>query len=77
MPDHDTPSGRADKRARIIASQALREAAAPPITRRGGRKRNSGPIWTTPAPIVIAPAAEDEPREVTAPVTGHPHQSPA
>ena len=61
MGDQDTPGGRADKRARIIAGQALREAAAPPPTgRRGGRRRNHGPIWTTPAPIVVTPPAEGD-----------------
>jgi hypothetical protein len=59
MADHDTPSGRAEKRARIIAGQALREAAAPPIGRRGGRRRNHGPIWSTPAPVVAAQPSED------------------
>jgi len=67
MADRDTPTGRAEKRARIIAAQALREAAAPPIGRRGGRRRNSGPIWTTPAPVVAAAppqqGAEDQARE--------------
>jgi hypothetical protein len=65
MADHDTPGGRAEKRARIIAGQALREAAAPPVGRRGGRRRNHGPIWSTPAPVVAAetdeaPGASDE-----------------
>jgi len=58
MADQDTPNGRAERRARIIAGQALREASSKPTGRWGRRRRNHGPIWTTPAPIVVAQPEE-------------------
>jgi hypothetical protein len=52
------PNNSADKRAKIIASQALREAAAGPISWRAARKKRPGPIWTTPSPRQSAPEKE-------------------
>ncbi len=40
MPDHVSPSSRADKRAKIIADQAVREAA----------EKASGRVTATPPP---------------------------
>jgi hypothetical protein len=41
------PGGGAEKRARIIAQQALREAAAGPVGWTASRKRRSRPNWTS------------------------------
>jgi len=48
----------ANRRAQIIAAQAVREAAAAPTNWRAKRKRRSYTTWNTPAPATSQPQAE-------------------
>jgi hypothetical protein len=55
MADSNPPANSADKRAQIIAAQALREAAAGPVNWRAARKRRPGPTWSTPSARRMGP----------------------
>ena len=58
MADNTRLNDSAHRRAQIIASQALREAAATPTNWRARKRRSFPPTWSTPVPRPTAPPAE-------------------